>query len=287
MAFTVSAAFDQFYGNINLSGDHRDTANGRRDHIVSLLKKNLDVLEAFPSGSIPRFTAVRGYADVDVIAALHYSKHIKDKTPAQLLQSVRDTLAEYKTGVRKNGQAVTLFYQSWPNVDIVPCARWVDNQGNVTHYEIPDMNRGVWISSRPKLHSKQIEDRSSACGPSFRKIIKMVKWWNHKHSDYLQSFHIEVMALRALTSGLSDLSWDVFTYFKEAATLIQSSLWHESGTVDDYLTWADREEARKRLETARDLARDAWYATFGNNNDQKTAISKWRQVFGDKFPEYG
>ena len=95
MALTVSAAFDQFYENINLSGDHRDTANSRRDHIVSLLKKELEVLEAFPSGSIPRFTAVRDYADVDVIAALHYSKHIKDKTPAQVLQTVRDCLAEY------------------------------------------------------------------------------------------------------------------------------------------------------------------------------------------------
>lgn len=287
MAFTVSAAFDQFYEKINLSGDHRDTANSRRDHIVSLLKKNLDVVEAFPSGSIPRFTAVRDYADADVIVALHYSKHIKDKTPAQVLQSVRDTLGEYKTGVRKNGQAVTLFYQSWPNVDIVPCARSVDNQGNVTHYEIPDMNRGVWISSSPKLHSKQIEDRSSTCGPSFRKIIKMAKWWNHKHSEYLQSFHIEVMALRSLTAPLTDLPWNVFTYFNETATLIQSSLWHESSNVDDYLTWSDREEARKRLATARDLARDAWFATYGQNNDHRTAISKWRQIFGDKFPEYG
>jgi hypothetical protein len=287
MAFTVSAAFDHFYENINLSGDHRETANSRRDHVVSLLKKNLEVVEAFASGSIPRFTAVREYADVDVIVALHYSRHIKDKSPAQVLQVVRDCLAEYKTGVRRNGQAVTLFYNSWPNVDIVPCARSVDNAGNVTHYEIPDMNRGVWIKSKPKLHSKHVEDRSATCGPSFRKIIKMIKWWNHKHSEFLQSFHLEVIALRVLTSSLTDIPWDVFTYFNGAATLIQSSLWHEGDSVDGYLGWPDRDEARKRLETARDLARDAWHLTYGSNNDHKTAITKWHQIFGDKFPEYG
>lgn len=182
---------------------------------------------------------------------------------------------------------MTLFYQTWPNVDIVPCARSVDNEGNVTHYSIPDMNRDSWINAKPKLHSKNIEDRSSVCGTSFRKIIKMAKWWNHKHSEYLQSFHIEVMALNSLTTRLDDLPWDVFTYFRDAATLIQSSLWHEGANVDDYLTWSDREEARKRIETARDISREAWHYTYGENNDHKTAITKWRQVFGDKFPNYG
>jgi len=128
LANTVQAAFDQFYENINLSGDHRETANSRRDRIVSLLEKHFKIIEAFPSGSIPRFTAVRGYADVDVIVALHYSKHIKDRMPSEVLQAVRDSLAEYETTVRKNGQAVTLYYKSWPNVDIVPASRVVDDQ---------------------------------------------------------------------------------------------------------------------------------------------------------------
>jgi hypothetical protein len=288
LAYTVAAAFDQFFDKINLPGDHRQTANSRRDALVSLLKNNFEVLEAFPSGSIPRFTAVRGYADLDVMVALHWGKHIKDRTPSEVLDSVRNCLKQYRTGVRRNGQAVTLFYDSWPNVDIVPCARNVDNQQNVTHYTIPDMHRGVWLPSTPKEHSQDIEQKSSLCGESFRRIIKMVKWWNHKHSEYLQSYHIEVIALRAFNGALTDLPWDVLSYFKEAASVVAGPLYHRGSQVDAYLSPVDRrQEARSRLTSAHGLALGAWYATHGVNNDHRVAIGKWRQVFGEEFPAYG
>lgn len=287
MPYTVEASFDKFYENINLPGDHRETANTRRDDIVETLKNEFDILEAFASGSIPRYTAVKGYADLDVIVALHFGKHIKGKKPSAVLQDIRDTLAEYKTNVRKNGQAVTLYYKTWPNVDIVPASRSVDNAGNVTGYGIPDMNKEAWIQSRPKNHTTNIANRAATCGPSFRRIITMIKWWNHQHSEYLQSYHIEAMAFQIFTLKLSDMPWDVFTFFREASTLISSPLWYEGAFVDDYLSNEQRQEAEKRLKTASDKARDAWYDTYGANNDHEGAIAIWRQIFGDKFPAYG
>jgi hypothetical protein len=65
MAYTVEAAFNTLHENINLSGDHRDTANKRRDRIVELLKNQFTILEAFSAGSIPKYTALRGHADAD------------------------------------------------------------------------------------------------------------------------------------------------------------------------------------------------------------------------------
>src|SRR5262245_30250902 len=114
MATTVEAAFNSFYGEINLSGDHREVANSRRDSVVSLLKYDFEVLDAFSTGSIPKYTALKGRADLDVMVVLHYGKHIKDKAPIQVLESVQASLSEYRTNVRKNGQAVTLHYKTWP-----------------------------------------------------------------------------------------------------------------------------------------------------------------------------
>jgi hypothetical protein len=287
MAYTVQAAFDGFYESINLSGDHRDTANTRRDRIVSLLENHFEIVEAFPSGSIPRFTAVRSYADVDVIVALHYGKHIKDRKPSAVLQSLRTALAKYETSVRQNGQAVTLRFETWPNVDIVPANQVTDGQGNVTSYSIPDSSKEQWLYSRPKTHSQNIEKRSSTAGASFRKIIKMVKWWDHKHSATLQSFHLEVIALSALTTSLNDMPWDVFSYFNNAASLAQSGMLYEGSYADAYLDYTARREATSRLEKARDIARDAWYATHGTNSDRRGAIDKWRVLFRDQFPTYG
>jgi Second Messenger Oligonucleotide or Dinucleotide Synthetase domain len=286
VALTVTAAFERFYDNINLGGDHRETANARRDRIISLLEDKFDIVEAFASGSVPRFTALRAHADLDVIVALHWGKHIKGRTPSQVLASVQKALSGYTTSVRRNGQAVTLKFKTWPDVDIVPASRNVVG-GVVTHYNIPDMNTEAWLTSKPKRHSTNIENRSTSCGPHFRKVMKMVKWWNQNHSAMLQSFHMEVIALNAFTSPMTDLPWNVLSYFQKAVALAASSLSYDGANVDDYLTPLARWDVVRRLTKAHAIARDAWYATYGGNNDHGYAIERWRVLFGDEFPTYG
>ncbi len=287
MPYTVPVSFDKFRENIELTGDHRDTANSRKEHIVSLLEKEFTILDAFPSGSIPRYTAVTGYADLDVIVVLHYGEHIESKKPSEVLQNVRDALADHITNVRKNGQAVTLYYKTWPDVDIVPVSRTVNSDNSINYYNVPDMNNEIWIKSRPRKHSKALSDKNKICGESFKRIIKMIKWWNHQHSSLLQSFHIEVIALNVFLSELSDYSWDVYQYFDKAVKIAQFPLWHEGGYIDEYLDYNKREEVVGRLETARDKARDAWRLTYNGRDEHENAINLWRQIFGDKFPTYG
>ena len=135
MAYSVEGAFDAFYEKINLNGDYRDTANSRRDRLVSLLKKDFDVLDAFfrldRYRGLPPF---KGHSDLDIMVVLHFGKHIQNKTLSRFSKHC-GTVAEYKTGIiRKNGQAVTLGYEIWPNVDIVPVSRSVNSAKQVTHY---------------------------------------------------------------------------------------------------------------------------------------------------------
>jgi hypothetical protein len=95
------------------------------------------------------------------------------------------------------------------------------------------------------------------------------------------------MALQILGAVIDDYSWAVFQYFDNAATLASSALAYEGGYADDYLDWSGRTEVVKRLETARDKARDAWYLTYNGRNKHEEAIEIWRQVFGNRFPAYG
>jgi hypothetical protein len=287
MPYTVPAAFDKFVAKISLSEDNTETATARRDRIVSLLQNDFTILEAFATGSVPRGTGIRGYTDLDVIVALHYTKHIKDKKPSQVLQAVRTSLAAYRTDLRRNGQAVTLTYDTWPNVDIVPVSRYADDAGTITHFNVPDMTREIWMPSRPKTHSNNIASSSRSFGSHFKSGIRMVKWWNKQHSDLLTSFHIEVMALKTDFGLMGDYPWDVFKFFDSAAKLVAGPLWYEGGFVDDYLDWKTRPEAVKRLETARDKARDAWSLTYNGRSDHAGAMAIWRQIFSDTFPAYG
>jgi len=285
VAYTVQSAFSGFYDTINLPGDHRETANKRKEHLIELLRNKFEVVDAFATGSIPKFTALKGHADLDIFLVLHFGKHCEKKLPSEVLKSVQQAIS-YKTTVRRNGQAVSLSYATWPSVDIVPVF-YSHNKGALTHYNVPDMNTETWIPSHPKNHAQSITDAASFYGENFRKIIKMVKAWNLAHSDYLQSYHIEVLALRVLTGNLSDLSWAVFSFFNEARALLTSPLWHDKGYVDNYLGAGDRYEILKRFDTAISIAREAWYQTHYPNNDHEAAIKRWKQLFGDKFPAYG
>jgi len=287
MPYTVAVSFDRFYERIKLAGNHRDTANTRRDDIVATLSKSFDILDSFSTGSIPKYTALKQHADLDVMVVLHYGKHIKDKTPTQVLQSIRDALAEWRTGARRNGQAVTLHYKTWPNVDIVPVSRTKNQDGSVSHYNVPDSNTDTWIESRPKAFASTIEAKAVECGSNFRRIIKMIKHWNRFHGDFLRSYHIEVFAVKIFNSDLGDTPWHVYKFFLDARVLLEQSLWYDTGFADDYLSWADRQEVLKRFDKLIEKSRDAWYKTYGTNNDHKGAIELWQQIFGNEFPNYG
>jgi hypothetical protein len=287
MPYTVSSSFDRFYENINLGGDHRDVANARRDDIVAKLSESFDIVEAFSTGSIPKYTALKDTADLDVMIALHFTKHIQGRSPTAVLQSVRSALAEWRTGARRNGQAVTLYYKTWPNVDVVPVSRVAASDGTITHYEVPDSNTDQWIASKPKGLARDIEANAATSGANFRRLIKFMKHWNRVHGDYLMSYHVEVLALKCLSGNLDDTPWQMFQFFEKAHALLGTYVWHDTGIADNYLSWVDRQEVLKRVDTAITQSRDAWYLTYGNNSDHERAIQIWRRVFGDKFPAYG
>jgi len=285
MAYTVQSAFNQFYDAINLPGDHRDTANSRKKHLIELLGGKFDIVDSFGMGSIPKFTALKGHADLDIFLVLHYTKHCMNKSPSEVLKSIREVLA-YKTSVRRNGQAVTLSYTTWPSVDIVPVYFSHEN-GVITHYNVPDMKTETWIQSRPKEHAEAIASAATKYGENFSKIIKMVKSWNLSHSNYLESYHIEVLALRTITQDVSDLPWALVSFFKDARALLITPLWHDLGFVDYYLGTADRYEVVKRFDTAIEQAQEAWLYTVIYNHDHEAAIKGWKKLFGEQFPSYG
>lgn len=289
MAYTVPYSFDLFFGNINLTGDHHTIAAARRERIVSLLGKEFDILDSFATGSISNYTAIKDHADLDIMVVLHWTKHIKDRKPSAVLGDVQSHLSEFRTG-RRNGQAVTLYYETWPNVDVVPVSRTTNSDGSVSHYSVPDMNTERWVESRPRAHSAALTKANADFGDQFKKLIKMMKYWNRQHSALMKSYHIEVLALKILGGRKFDsYSWDVYSFFNEAVELTQSLLWHNGENVDDYLylQFEKRQEILKRLTTARDKALDAWLLTYGEREEHKTAIEKWRQLFGSEFPAYG
>lgn len=259
-------------------------ANARKDWVVGRLRSGgLNVLDSFAIGSIPRYTALQDHADLDVMIVLHFGQHIKNRTPSQVLSDVKTALGSGAGAVRRNGQAVTMRFQSWPNVDVVPASRLVDDSKQVTGYEIPDMNRGTWLGTNPPGHSVEMNLAAVAHGEKFRRVIKMIKEWNRLQEVRLQSYHIEVIALKVAATW-DDHSWPLYRWF-EAAKGNMGFCWHAGADVSAYLSYDRAQRASNQLGMASSLAQSAWYSAY--KGEHKQAIALWRSVFGQKFPTYG
>jgi hypothetical protein len=149
------------------------------------------------------------------------------------------------------------------------------------------MNTETWIKSKPRRHSRDIEDRASWCGYRFLDLIRMFKWWNYKRSGLLQSFHIEVLALKALPWSLDEYTWPVCKFFDDGASLVQQPLPWQGGVADGYLTTKARMEAVKRMRQAAELASQAWFLTYNGRTAHEQAIDIWQRIFPGRFPRYG
>lgn len=284
---SIKSDFEEFYNSINLPNSHRLLSNSRTDALTEHIKKRFLVREAFTGGSIPKYTALKDYADLDLFIVLE-SVHSINRTPADLLQNMRDCLGGYRAGIsKKNGQAVTVYFDTWPQVDVVPVLP-TELFGS-TSYLIPDMNRQNWITSNPKEHATDIANKTSLYGSEFRKIIKMVKWWNKKHGDYLQSYHIEVLALQSLSPTFTNYAWELYLFFDEAVKSIERTIsgapnFYKTSFIDTYLNNFEKYEILKRLQTAKDKACQAWYSEI-KLNDFSYSKKLWNQVFNRGFTE--
>lgn len=246
------------------------------------------MIDAFAGGSIPKYTALHDHADLDIFVVLHYGQHCAGRLPSQVLFDVRTALSS-KERVRRNGQAVTLRYTTFPNVDVVP-VYFTSHDGRRyedAHYlNVPDMNTETWVRSNPKIFTARVEQAAAERGKYFRRAIKMMKFWNWQHGDILRSFHIEVLALLSIDrADCGSMPSTLRKYFDVMRGSLLTPLNYDGARIDDYLTWQDRITLSDNLRNACDQANSAWLSGVLGHNE--SAIGHWRKIFGAPYPTYG
>ena len=280
MPYLVSTSFGCLLEDLTIPSDQRRLAEARRVAVSALLAKSFEVLDAFSTGSIPRQTGLKGTSDIDAMTVLHFGKHVDGRSPIRLLESVRDVLADYNARiVRKNGQAVTLYFATWPNVDIVPAKRVTLANGGHALY-IADGNAEEWIPTDPVGHDRAM----LAASDKVRQLVRVMKCWNRAHSEYMTSFDIQRTALATwineFDTAEASWPWMVKSFFEKAIELTGPATTMSIGY--NLETWVG---LRARLERGKELALDAWYQAHTGNFE--ASIERCRIIFGDKFPAHG
>lgn len=290
MALTVAKAFDEFSGKLEPTTAQKEAIESRLSNTKKYLlasfdaSSNLPLAQASLIGSAGRGTIIRPLDDVDVLAEFSNVNNMWEtyrQDSKAFLYRVRDALAGYQVQiVGARGQAVRLFYQAAPHVDIAPVFKYSDGS-----FALPNGNGG-WLTTDPGVHNDFIDRRHAELGYRLKPLVRKLKRWNNVHSKYLKSFHLEVLVASSFTSLGSDSREAAEVFFRYAQThlSVQDPAGH-SGDLSSYLTSANRQNVIGNLESARDRATRARAAE--STGDHREAIRLWRIVFGDEFPTYG
>lgn len=325
LATTVNNAFDEFMKiTINLDPNDTKTARTSRDNLIENINTFTEDSDFFciykdrnlKFGSFARNTKKRPLDDVDLIICVcadgrtylestnciyiigneadstnsllvDGTNHLNSKKVINRFKSKLSKLSDYsKAELHRNQEAVTLQLKSYTwNFDIVPCFYTSSD-----FYLIPDGD-GNWKKTDPRIDNDRTSNVNQQHNGKLLSLIRLMKYWNsRKVTLTIPSYLLECMILNIYDGMKTPDNWWIDIQFKNLLNHLSLVILND---VDDpkgvqgninLFTYYERVNISNAIDLAYKKAVDA--RTLEQAEDQKGAIKKWREVFGEAFPEY-
>lgn len=205
----------------------------------------------------------------------------------QLIDALSGVESYSKAEMHRRGEAATLQLKSYPwNFDLVPC--FYTKTG---FYLIPD-GQGHWKNTDPCIDRMRVTSVNQLKSQIPLPLIRLMKYWKElKWGDAVSSYMFEQMLLDHIESSPMPmaLDWqvrvlDVLGYLR---TTIKNPVMDPKGIQGDLneLDWEIRKKLSLSAFTSSLSAAQA--IEFERNGETQKAISQWKLVFGEQFPDYG
>lgn len=311
---------------VNLLKDRTDRARSSRTWLLSQLnglesKEDLDFPFKYESnhinfGSFERRTKIRELDDVDLMFCLtadgaSYTKysenlyHINTLTAGQRLKNLSDNnvlssrrvvnkvklsltqIAQYSSAeLHSRGEAATLSLNSYEWVfDIVPC--FYTDTGI---YLIPNGD-GNWKPTDPRIDQTRVTEANQSKDGKLLQLIRTLKYWNRRNSTHtIGSYLFETLVINySLTKAeLSQwIDYDIRSFFNYLSSAIWNSVNDPKGFQGDLNTFSftEKHAISQKANWAYQKADEAINAEV-DEKDIRKSINKWREIFGNDFPQY-
>lgn len=288
MANTIKQSFADFKSNLEITSLQTETVSTRHSNVRDAVKKEIEVVESFLTGSYSRSTMIAplNQADIDIFTVLK-AEYYRSDGQVYLLDKVRDTLKKTYPStpkISRNGQAVTITFTDF-TVDVIP-AFYREGGG----YLIPNTITGKWIATDPKQHITISSEHNKKHNGNLVPLVKMIKCWNKNINYHFGSFHLEVMAQQMLNGvTISDFPSGVRFFLDKGREYVAKKNPDPSGYNDDVGSYLDTKEkidaAVSRFTTAYSRAIKA--EEFAQEGKIQDAVDEWRKIFGNQFPAFG
>lgn len=289
---SVAIWFETFRDNLQMSTQTVEDISYRYKRITKQLNKDFwdidsDIYHSLYVGSYGRGTEIHK-SDIDVIFQLPYSVYEKynghiGNGQSALLQAVKTSIEKtYKpTYIRADGQVIKLDFTDGINFEIVPAFINKDDS-----YTFPDSNDGgSWKTTNPKPEIAEMTNKNYLWNRNLKRLCKMARSWKEYWDVPMGGLLIDTLAHNFLSDWqyrdksylyYDYMSRDFFKYLSEQDE--KQNYWLSPGARQYVWRKGNFEYKAKRCYniSLEAIEKEKDYPT--------TAKSKWREIYGTKFP---
>lgn len=203
-------------------------------------------------------------------------------------------IREYKRSeIKRNGEAVILNLKSkdW-SFDIVPCFHTVQEADGRDYYLIPN-GEGNWKKTDPRKDQECVTTGNQAKDGRLLELIRLCKKWNKiKHVKTMPSYLMETMLVNYCYREI-EFPASLPDRFTLALNIIKEFIYYPAiydmqeiqGNLLQRLT--DEERAKIWIKADHDFKKACEALKDAEQGDDKKAIQKWGEIFGNEFPTFG
>jgi Second Messenger Oligonucleotide or Dinucleotide Synthetase domain len=290
---SVADYFSEFNKNLLIGSTIEGNISSRYKQITKRLNQDFygsesDANHSMYVGSYGRSTDIVT-SDIDMIFILPsglYTQYNAWQSNGQsgLLQAVAKSIQKtYSTTyLGADGQVIKLNFTDGINYEIVPVFDLVDDT-----FRYPDSNNsGSWKITNPRPEIKAIREADTKYKGNMRRLARMVRAWKYNCDVPMGGLLIDTLACNFMkdwnNSNKSYLYYDYLTrdFFKYLSEQNkEQNYWYAIGSNQRIFRKGLFEAKAKK---AYNLALEAIESY--NKEYYFTAKSKWREIYGNKFP---
>lgn len=198
--------------------------------------------------------------------------------------------------IKRTGEAATLKLISYEwNFDLLPCFMTTVGSNGHNYYLIPNGN-GDWRKTDPRKDRARLSSINQACSGNVLNVIRALKYWNQRpNQTRISSYLLETMISNYYKnevdwSRASNVTGYVDVEIEKVLIYLAKNIF---STIKDpknisydinYLNFDQRLAMYTKFNNALEKSNQArLYESLGQ---EKEAIKKWQEFFGNTFPDY-
>ncbi len=292
MELNVSDTFTTFVNKLKISKDDIDKVSYRYKRMTKQLNKdfhNLDseIRNSLYVGSYGRDTDIHT-SDIDWLFMLpsnlksQYDNH-KNNGQSALLQAIKTSIEKTysKSYLKADGQVIQIPFDDDINFELVPCFENNDNS-----FTFPDTNSGgSWKKTHPRPEIKAVNDRNNLTNGNMKALARMARAWKYQWDVPIGGLLIDTLVYNFLSNYIYKdksavyydyMSRDFFKYLSEQNS--EQKYWLALGSNQFIYRQGLFEYKAKRCYNI------SVEAIANQKSASTVAKSKWREIYGTKFP---